>query len=123
MVILSLASLKIYFLKKIIFLLLTLAVIACSSKKEQMETIRNLAIEDIKIQLQLPEGTKFKTEDIIISGPISDVEELGEIFIVKFAIKSQDIDGNIVLKNHSLEYVKIVKGGLDPSDYELKSFD
>jgi hypothetical protein len=100
-----------------------MALIACSSEKEQMETIRNLAVNDIKIQLQLPEGTKFNTQDIIVSEPISDVEELGEIFIVKFAIKSQDTDGNIVLKNHTLEYVKIGEGGLDPSDYELKSFD
>ena len=100
-----------------------MTVIACSSEKEQMETIRNLAVNDIKIQLQLPEGTKFNTEDIIVSEPISDAEELGEIFVVKFAIKSQDTDGNIVLNNHSLEYVKIGEGGLDPSDYELKSFD
>ena len=42
---------------------------------------------------------------------------------MKFAIKSQDTDGNIVLKNHTLEYVKIGEGGIDPSDYELKSFD
>ena len=97
--------------------------IACSSEKEQMETIRNLAINDIKIQLQLPEGTKFKTEDIIVSEAIRDAEELGDIFVVTFAIKYQDTDGNIVLKNHTLEYVKIGEGGLEPSDYELKSFD
>jgi hypothetical protein len=100
-----------------------MALIACSSEKEQMETIRNLAINDIKIQLQLPEGTNFNTEDIVVSEPITDVEELGEIFVVKFSIKSQDTDGNIVLKNHTLEYVKIGEGGIDPSDYELKSFD
>jgi len=103
--------------------LLAIALIACSSEKEQMETIRNLAVNDIKIQLKLPEGTKFNSEDIIVSQPISDVEELGEIFVVTFAIKSQDTDGNIVLNNHKLEYVKIVRGRLDPSDYELKSFD
>jgi hypothetical protein len=100
-----------------------MALIACSSEKEQMETIRNLAVNDIQIQLQLPEGTKFNTEDIIVSEPISDVEEFGEIFVVTFAIKSQDVDGDFVLKNHKLEYVKIGEGGLDPSDYELKSFD
>jgi hypothetical protein len=87
-----------------------------------METIRSLAINDIKIQLQLPEGTKFNTEDITVSEPISDAEELGEIFVVTFAIKYQNTDGNIVLKNHTLEYVKIGEGGLEPSDYELKSF-
>jgi hypothetical protein len=100
-----------------------MVVIACSSEKEQMKTIRNLAVNDIKIQLQLPEGTKFNTEDLIISEPILDDEELGEIFVVKFSIKSQDAEGNIVLKNHTLEYVKIGEDGLDPSDYELKSFD
>ena len=100
-----------------------MAVIACSSEEEQMETIRNLAVNDIKIQLHLPGGTKFNSEDIIVSKPISDAEELGEIFKVNFAVKSQDADGNIVLKNHTLEYVKIGEDGLDPSDYELKSFD
>lgn len=97
--------------------------IACSSEKEQIETIRNLAINDIKIQMQLPEGTKFNSEDIIVSEPISDAEELGDIYVVTFAIKYQDTDGNVVLKNHKLEYVKIGEGGLEPSDYELKSFD
>jgi len=100
-----------------------MGVIACSSEKEQMETIRNLAVNDMKIQLQLPEGTKFNTDDIFVSDPIMDTEELGEIFVVKFALKSQDTDGNIVLKNHTLEYVKIAEGVIDASDYALKSFD
>ena len=110
-------------MNKIIFFLLTTALIACSSEKEQMETIRNLAIDDIKIQLQLPEGSKFNTEDIVVSEAITDVEELGEIFKVKITTKSQDAAGDIVLKNHILEYVKVDDGWLDASDYELKSFD
>ena len=100
-----------------------MTIIACSSEEEEMETIRNLALNDIKIQLKLPEGTEFNTEDIFVSEPISDAEELGEIFVVRFAIKSQDVDGNFVLKNHKLEYVKIGEGLIGPSDYELKSFD
>ena len=56
--------------------MLTVALIACSSEKKQIKTIRNLAIDDIKIQLQLPEGTKFNTEDIIVSEPITDLEDL-----------------------------------------------
>ena len=103
--------------------MLTVALIACSSEREQMETILNLAVNDIKIQLQLPEGTKFNTEDIDVSEPITDVEELGEIFRVKISIKSQDANGNFIFKSHILEYVKIGEGGLNPSDFELKSFD
>ena len=123
MVILSLARLKLIFLKKLLFLLFTISLFACSTEKEQMETVRNLAVKDMIIQLQLPEGTKFNDEDIVVSEPVSDIEELGAIYVVNVTIKSQDASGAYVLKTHKLEYVKIGKGGLDPSDYELKSFD
>ena len=88
-----------------------------------METVRNLAVKDMIIQLQLPEGTKFNDKDIVVSEPVSDLEELGAIYVVNVSIKSQDASGAFVLNTHKLEYVKIGKGGLDSSDYELKSFD
>ena len=110
-------------MKKFIFLIFTIALVGCSTEKEQMETVRQLAMKDMIIQLQLPEGTKFNTEDIVVSEPVSDIEELGAIYVVNVTIKSQDATGAFVLKTHKLEYVKIGEGGLDPSDYELKSFD
>ena len=88
-----------------------------------METVRKLAVKDMIIQLKLPEGTKFNTEDIVVSEPVTDIEELGAIYVVKVTIKSQDANGDFVFTTHTLEYVKIGEGGLDPSDYELKSFD
>ena len=62
-------------------------------------------------------------DNIVVSEPIIDAEELGEIFVVKFSLRSQDTDGNIVLKKHTLEYVKLAEGNIDASDYQLKSFD
>tara|TARA_R110002072_G_scaffold261258_3_gene419996 strand:- start:1464 stop:1796 length:333 start_codon:yes stop_codon:yes gene_type:complete len=110
-------------MKKILFLLATLLFIACSTEKEQMETVRTLAKEDLITQLQLPEGTKFNENDIVITEKASDLEEIGATYIVTATVVSQDASGAEVVTTHTLEYVKIGEGGLSPDDYELKSFD
>ena len=75
------------------------------------------------IQLQLPEGTKFNDDDILITEETkSDAGEI-TIYIVEATVKSQNQDGKEVLKTYKLHYEKIGEGGLDPNDYELTSFE
>jgi hypothetical protein len=110
-------------MKKCILLMLTVVLIACSTEKEQLETLRILAKNDVITQLDLPEGTKFNDTDIVVDKQASDLEDIAMVYVVKVTIKSQDQNGNEVLKTHTLKYQKIGEGGLDPNDYELTSFD
>ncbi len=110
-------------MKKLAFLLITILFLACSTEKEQMQTVRNLAKEDLITQLQLPQGTKFSDNDIVITEKGTALEEMGATYIVTAKIVSQDAAGNEVISTHTLEYVKVGEGGLSPNDYELKSFD
>lgn len=110
-------------MKKIITLLTVCLFFACSTEEKQLETVRALAIKDLQIQLQLPEGTKFDQKDIKVSEKESDIESIESVYVVTFNIKSQDREGNEVVKTHTLEYEKIGEGGLSPDDYELKSFN
>tara|TARA_R100000353_G_scaffold107188_1_gene77074 strand:+ start:397 stop:660 length:264 start_codon:yes stop_codon:yes gene_type:complete len=87
-----------------------------------METLRSLAIEDLSTQLQLPEGTVFQEEAIEIS-EAKDVAEIDARYVVTFTIRSQDTYGTEEAKVYTLTYQKIGDGGLDPSDYELISFE
>ena len=110
-------------MKKLLFLLVSVLILACSTEKRQMETVRDLAVKDIITQLQLPEGTKFNDANLIVTEKASAIEEMAATYVVKVAIKSQDEHGIEIVKNHILEYVKIGKSGLSPTDYELISFD
>jgi hypothetical protein len=110
-------------MKKIVFVLLCIAIIGCSTEKEQMETVRELAKKDIINYLQLPEGTLFTEKDITVSEKTNGIEGIGATFVVKVAVVSQDANGNKNSVTHILEYVKIGEGGLSQSDYELQSFD
>ncbi|MCW8981035.1 hypothetical protein [Altibacter sp.] len=103
-------------------LILSLVLVGCSSEKQQMETLRTLAIQDLSTQLQLPEGTVFHKETIEIS-EAKDVAEIEARYIVTCTIQSQSADGNEETRIYTLTYQKIGEGGLDPADYELISFE
>ncbi|WP_147437265.1 hypothetical protein [Ulvibacter antarcticus] len=109
-------------MKKITILLLSFIVFSCSSEKEQMETVRALAKQDLITFLQLPEGTIFNDKDFAIT-EVPEIEGIGITYVVKIGISSQDRDGNTNVKTHKLEYAKIGEKGLSPDDYELTSFD
>lgn len=120
---LSLSATKDYTMKKIILLLLTVLAVSCSSNEKQMETVLERAKDDLKIQLQLPEETKFSETDFNIEETASDLENIGAKYIVTFTVKSQDAAGELVQKKHRLVYLKVGEDGLAKRDYELESFD
>jgi hypothetical protein len=96
--------------------------LSCSTEKEQMQTVRDLAKQDLITQLQLPEGTSFDEKAIEVVES-KDIEDLGATYVVTFNITYDDANGNKKVKQHVLKYVKINDGGLAPEDYELTSFD
>ena len=61
-------------MKKLVFFLLTVFAVSCTSNEQQMKTVIERAKDDLKIQLQLPEGTKFKDSDFTIEEEASDLE-------------------------------------------------
>lgn len=94
-------------MNKIIFLLITFLALGCSTEKEQLETLREVAKQDLIIQLQLPEGTVFNDEDLVITPNATALEKIGMIYVVKATIRSQDANGNEILKSHTLKYQKL----------------
>ncbi len=109
-------------MKKLALISICLLLLSCSTEKEQMETVRDLAKQDLMIQLNLPEGTSFNDKEIVVTEG-TELEGIGSTYIVKVTISSEDSNGNTIKKTHTLEYSKIAEGGLSPEDYELKSFD
>jgi hypothetical protein len=108
---------------KVILLLTVFLFFSCSTDGKQIETLRDRAKTDIITQLQLPEGTAFNDEHIEIRKDESDVAGIDAVFTVLVTVKSQDRDGKEINKTYTLEYEKVGEGGLDPKDYELKSFN
>jgi len=103
--------------------MLTLLVVSCSTDNKQQQVVRELAKKDAIEKLQLPEGTKFNDENIEVIETENGDGILGFTYLIKITVKSQDRDGNEVLKKHTLNYKKIGEGGLSPADYELISFE
>jgi hypothetical protein len=83
--------------------------------------VRELAKKDAIIKLQLPEGTKFIDENIEMTE--TGEASIGTSYIVKVTVKSQNMEGNEILKTYTLNYKKIGEAGLAPEDYELTSFE
>lgn len=110
-------------MKKLAFILITLLIVSCATEHKSDEVIRDLAKKDLIERLELPEGTKFSNEDFEVTESEAAEGSLGVIYIVKITIKSQDREGNEVIKTHIMNYKKISDGGLSPKDYELISFD
>ncbi|SRX75447.1 hypothetical protein [Aequorivita antarctica] len=110
-------------MQKLAFILITFLVVSCSTENKQETVVRELAKKDAIEKLQLPEGTKFINDDIELTETKTGEASIGISYIVKITVKSQDRDGNEVLKIYTLNYKKIGEGGLAPEDYELISFE
>ena len=110
-------------MKVLMFVLATCLFISCSTENKQQQLIRELAKRDAIEKLQLPEGTKFNDDNIEVIETENGDGVLGFIYLIKITVKSQDRDGNEVLKTHTMNYKKIGEGGLSPKDYELISFE
>ncbi len=110
-------------MKKIALILVTLLIVSCSTENKQEEVVRELAKKDIVEKLQLPEGTKFNDENIEVKETSTGEASLGVTYLIKITIKSQDREGNEVVKTYTMNYKKTGEGGLAPEDYELISFE
>ncbi|CAM3366195.1 hypothetical protein [Aequorivita lipolytica] len=110
-------------MKKIVFIFITLLIVACSTDNKQTEVVRELAKRDASEKLQLPEGTKFNDENIEVKETSNGEASMGLTYLVKITVKSQDSEGNEVVKTHTMNYKKIGEDGLAPEDYELISFE
>lgn len=110
-------------MKKLAFILISLLIVSCSTEKDQEQVVRELAKKDIIEKLQLPEGTKFNDENIEVAETSEGEGIFGVSYLIKITIKSQDSNGNEIVKTHSMTYKKIGESGLAPEDYELTSFE
>jgi len=110
-------------MKKIAFILISLLIVSCATENNNDEVIRELAKKDIIEKLELPEGTKFNNEDIEVTENNTAEGSLGVTYIVKVTIKSQDENGNEVIKTHTMNYKKLDDASEAAEDYELTSFE
>ncbi|MEM0517291.1 MULTISPECIES: hypothetical protein [Aequorivita] len=110
-------------MKKLMLVLITVLVASCSTQDKQEGVIRELAKKDAIEKLQLPEGTKFSDENIDVTETADGEGAIGVTYLVKITVKSQDRDGNEIVKTHTFNYKKIGEGGLSEQDYELTSFE
>lgn len=110
-------------MKKIAFIMITLLIVSCGTDKKNDEVVRELAKKDIIEKLELPEGTQFDNKDVEVTESQAPEGSIGVIYIVKITIKSQDRDGNEVIKTHTMNYKKVNEGSSSEKDYELVSFE
>ncbi|WP_026451925.1 hypothetical protein [Aequorivita capsosiphonis] len=110
-------------MKKIAFILMTLLIVSCATENKSDEVVRDLAKKDIIEKMDLPEGTKFNDQDVEVTETQAAEGSLGVVYIVKITIKSQDREGNEVIKTHTMNYKKVGDGSLSAKDYELISFE
>ena len=111
-------------MKKLVFILLTMAVVACSSDtKSDKDTVREQAQRDIIEKLQLPEGTKFSDDSVEITTDPADGEGPNVAYIVKVTVKSQDETGQEIIKIHKMHYEKRADAEAAKDRFELKSFE
>ncbi len=110
-------------MKPLAYILFAFLIISCNTEKNQENTVRDLAKKDILEKLQLSEGTKFNDENIEVKEESFKGEGIETEYVVKITVKSQDKEGNEVVKTHTMHYKKIKDGGLAPEDYELTSFE
>ncbi len=110
-------------MKVLMFILTTCMLVSCSTDNKQQQVIRELAKRDAIENLQLPEGTKFNDDNIEVIETENSDGALGFTYLIKITVKSQDRDGNEVLKTHTMNYKKVGEGGMSPEDYELISFE
>lgn len=110
-------------MKKLAFILITLLIVSCSTEGKQEDVVRELAKKDAVEKLELPEGTTFNNDNVEVTETEKGEASIGISYLVKITVKSQDRDGNEILKTHTFNYKKRGEGGLAPEDYELISFE
>lgn len=108
-------------MKKLVVLFIVLAIASCkNTTADPGNEVRDLAKRDIMEKLDLPEGTQFNDEDFEVTPVASENDSLNTSYLVKISVKSQDQDGNEMVKTHTLLYEKI---GGNSNEYELATFE
>ncbi len=110
-------------MKNVAFIFIAMLIVSCSTEKKQEDVVRELAKKDLVEKLQLPEGTVFSNENIEVKENSKGNGTLGVTYLIKITVKSQDKDGNEIVKTHTMNYKKVGEGGLALEDYELVSFE
>lgn len=111
-------------MKKLALILLTMAVVACSSNDTKDEDqVREAAKRDIVEKLELPDGTTFTDESIEVNRN-SEIQDGPNVeYIVKITIKSQNQDGEEIVKIHKMHYKKRADAEAAKDRFELISFE
>ncbi len=111
-------------MKKLFFLILTIAIVACSSDtKSDHDTVRELAKKDIIEKLDLPKGTEFSDESVELTTNPADGDGPNVEYIVKVTVKSQDQSGSEVVKVHKMHYKKKAAAEAAKDQFELTFFE
>lgn len=111
-------------MKKSLFLILTIAIVACSSDtKSDHETVREQAKKDIIEKLNLPDGTEFSDDSVELTTDPEDGEGPNVEYIVKVTIKSQDQSGKEIVKIHKMHYKKKADAEAAKDRFELIFFE
>ena len=110
-------------MKKLALILLTLAVVACTSKGSDEEQLREMARKDIIEKLELPEGTEFTDQSIEVNKN-SEIEDGPNVeWIVKVTVKSGNREGEEIIKTHIMHYKKRADAEAAKDRFELISFE
>ena len=111
-------------MKKLVFILLTIAVVACSSdKKSDFDTLREQAKTDAIGELNLPEGTKFTDDSVEVTTNPENGEGPDVKYIVKITVKSQDQTGKEIVKIYKMHYEKSVDAEAAKNRFEFLYVD
>lgn len=111
-------------MKKLLFLLLTVLIVACSSNtNNDRDTVREQAEKDVIQKLDLPEGTKFTDDTVEVTTDPENGEGPEVTYIVKITVKSQDSSGQEIVKVHRMHYKKRADAEAAKEKYELTHFE
>lgn len=111
-------------MKKLVFILLTIAVVACSSDtKSDRDTVREQAKKDVIEKLQLPEGTIFTDDSVEVTTDPEDGIGPNVEYIVKITVKSQDQTGKEIIEIHKMHYKKLADAEAAADKFELTLFE
>ncbi len=111
-------------MKKLLFIVLTVVIVGCSSdNKTDHDTVREQAKKDAIERLELPAGTEFNDESVEVTRNPEDGDGPDVEYLVKITVKSQDRNGEEVVKVHRMRYQKRTDAEAAKDRFELMSFE
>lgn len=107
-------------MKKIIFALFAMAILACSpNKTSDDKALREQAKNDIIQEFKLPQETTFDENSIEITSDPERIERPNVDYIVSIKVKSEDQDGNEIVKTHRIHYLKVTDAVTSENKFEV----